>query len=409
MHQSTTARRRNTLASALYLVLIVCSSSGAAGAWASPAPAISSAESMQNGVGSTAAYELGAWAQNSSAVRGGYKSHYGHYFATHYSDTPAKTAMLCEQAGVSGVIWRQSWNQVERTPGAYNFASFDQVLRAIAASRKPSCQLWVFVEFKSFDGSPSKNPCPKYLQAAHSGPNVNGNGAATCFMWEPTVRDAYIALVRAAAHHFDSNPHVEGFVIQESSLGFSGKYSQDVGNGGTYTPLAWRNALITIVDQCAAAFAHSRCMAFVNFLHGQQSYIHDISAAIAAIPNHQVCLSGPDLLPNERSLYQGSDAPYQVMVRHPGCRADSAQNDSFQVPGCTLDCIFHFAVGGTLGAFPVSAPLSAGLCVNSYLFWNDRGTWGRSSQDWHTAQRVMNAHPYGPEWYGQCTGDPGPP
>ena len=346
--------------------------------------------------------------QISSAERAGYKSHYGHYFATHYSDTPSKIAMLCEQPGVTGVIWRQPWNDVEPTPGNYNFGSFDQMLGAIASSRKPGCQLWVFIEFKSFTYSQHKNPCPKYL-SGHSGLNAYGNGASTCFMWEPAVRDAYIAMMRAAAKHFDSNPHVEGFVIQESSLGLSGSFSQDAKHGGTYTPRAWRDSLITIIDQCAAAFAHSRCMPFINFLPGQQSYIHDISAAIAAIPNNQVCMSGPDLLPNEPALYSSSDAAYQVMARHPGCRADSAQNASFHVRGCSLECIFHFAVGGTLGAFPASAPLSGGLCVNSYIFWNDKESQGPSSQDWRSALQVMASHPYGPAWYGQCTGDDGPP
>jgi len=76
------------------------------------------------------------------------KSTYGHYFATHYSDTPKDAAMLCEQAGVSGVVWRQTWNQVEPSQGTFDFDSFDKVLSAIAASKNPHCQLWLFVEFK---------------------------------------------------------------------------------------------------------------------------------------------------------------------------------------------------------------------------------------------------------------------
>src|SRR5580765_8777615 len=103
-----------------------------------------------------------------------HKANYGHYFATHYSDTPAVAATLCEQPGVSGVVWRQTWSQVEPAPGSYDFSSFDNVLGAIAASRNPSCQLWLLVEFKSFVNSPIKNPCPAYLQARHSAPNSLG-------------------------------------------------------------------------------------------------------------------------------------------------------------------------------------------------------------------------------------------
>ena len=337
------------------------------------------------------------------------KSNYGHYFATHYSDTPADAASLCEQAGVSGVVWRQTWSQVEPSAGNYDFNSFDKVLAAIAASRNPHCQLWLFVEFKSFNNSPVKNPCPAYLQAQHSAPNSLGRGAATCFMWEPAVTNAYVAMMKAAAARFDNNPRVEGLILQESSLSLNRGYSQDVASGGTYTPVAWRDALITIIDQCAAAFARSRCMAFLNFLRGGQSYLEDISAAISAIPNNQVCFSGPDLLPNDPTLYDGNTKVYEVLNRHAGCRSNSAQNNSYQVANCTLDCIFHFAVSGTFGTFPANAPLTGGLCVNSYIFWNDRTTKSATGLDWKNALPVIAAHPYGPDWLNQCVGTDGVP
>jgi hypothetical protein len=337
------------------------------------------------------------------------KSHYGHYFSTHYSDTPATAAMLCEKAGVSGVVWHQTWNQVEPSPGVYNFSSFDKVLATIAASHNPHCQLWLFVEFKSYRNSPVRNPCPAYLQAKHSGLNVIGGRAATCFMWESVVTDAYVAMIKAAAAHFDRNPRIEGFIIQESSLGFNGPYSQAVARGGTYTPTAWRNALINIISECGAAFSNSHCVSFLNFLQGNQSYLYEVSAAISAIPDNRVCISGPDLLPTNPALYRGRDAIYQVISRHTGCRSISAQNASYQVGGCSLQCMFDFAVSGTVGAFPASAPLTGGLCVNSYLFWNDRANKSRTGLDWKNALPVIASHPYGPDWYKQCAGSRGPP
>jgi hypothetical protein len=337
------------------------------------------------------------------------KSNYGHYFSTHYSDTPEDAANLCEQPGVSGVVWRQTWNQVEPSAGNYDFSSFDKVLSAIAASKNPGCQLWLFVEFKSYANSTFKNPCPVYLQAKYSGLNSNGRGAATCFMWEQTVVDAYDAMMKAAAARYDSNPRVEGLIIEESSLSLNGVYSQDVADGGTYTPMAWRDALINIIGQCANSFASSRCMSFLNFLRGGQEYLNDISAAISAVPNNQVCFSGPDLLPNDPSLYDSSDKVYQVISRHSGCRSNSAQNDSYQVSGCALDCIFHFAVAGTLGAFPVRAPLTGGVCVNSYIFWNDRTARSKTGLTYKNALPVIAAHPYGPDWLNQCVGSDGEP
>ena len=337
------------------------------------------------------------------------KSNYGHYFATHYSDTPADAANLCEQTGVSGVVWRQTWNQVEPSAGTYDFSSFDKVLAAIAASRNPHCQLWLFVEFKSFANSPVRNPCPTYLQGQHSALNSYGNGAATCFMWEQPVVDAYVAMMKAAAARYDSNARVEGLILEESSLSFNDGASQDVADGGTYTPTGWRDALIEIIGQCANSFSSSRCMSFLNFLRGGQQYLNDISAAISAVPNNQVCFSGPDLLPNNRSLYDASDKVYQVIARHTGCRSNSAQNDSYQVAGCALDCIFHFAVSGTLGAFPINAPLTGGVCVNSYIFWNDRTTRSATGLTYKDALPVIAAHPYGPGWLDQCIGSDGEP
>ena len=339
----------------------------------------------------------------------GRKGTYGHYFATRYSDTPADVAMLCGKPGVSGVMWRRTWNEVEPTPGVYDFSSFDAVLDSISRSANPRCQLWLFIEFKSFSSSPVKNPCPAHLQAAHSGPNADGNGAATCFMWEPVVTQAYLELLRAAAARYDANPRVEGVVLQESALGFNGSYAQDVSAGGTYTPEAWRDALITLVRGCAAAFPNSRCLSFLNFLRGNQGYLNDVSAAISAVPDNRACMSGPDILPDEVTLYQSADNVYEVLARHSGCRSNSAQNDSYAVTGCGLDCIFQFAVRGTFGDFDQSAPRASGLCVNSYLFWNHRVMTSSTGLTWQDALPVIAAHPYGTDWYGRCADGGGAP
>lgn len=331
------------------------------------------------------------------------KATYGHYFAANYADGPADVAMLCGQAGVSGVVYRRTWRQVETARGTYDFSGFDAVLAAIAGSHNPECQLWLVIEYKSFPSSPQLNPCPAYLQA-RSAPNSAGGAAATCFMWEPAVRDAYLAMLRAAAARYDANPRIEGLVLQESALGFSDAYSQDVDDGGTYTAEAWRDALIAFVQGCGTAFRASRCMAFANFLRNGQRYLYDISEAIRAVPDGRGCLSGPDLLPDERPLYESSASAYEVLARHDGCRANSAQNDSFGVPGCDLDCIFRFGVGGTFGDFAHEAPRTSGVCVNAYLFWNHRLGRSATGFNWLDALPVIVAHPYGRDWLDQCSG-----
>ena len=337
------------------------------------------------------------------------KASYGHYFGTRYADTPADAATLCGQAGVRGVIWRQTWGEVETVAGQYDFGAFDAVLEAIAGSHNPQCQLWLFIEYKSFSSSPVKNPCPAHLRAGHSALNADGNGAATCFMWEPVVVDAYGAMLRAAAARYDGHPRVEGLILQESALGFNGEFSQDVSAGGTYTSEAWRDALIQLVQRCSGAFVRSRCMSFLNFLRGGQQYLQDVAASIASVPDQRACISGPDLLPDQPSLYTGASSIYEIIVRHRGCRSNSAQNASFAVAGCDLDCIFRFGVGGTFGDFPEDAPLTGGLCINSYLFWSHRVTPTAAGVDWTHALPIIEAYPYGPAWLEQCAGGGGVP
>jgi hypothetical protein len=349
------------------------------------------------------------------------KRNYGHYMATAYQDTPADAVALCEAPGVTGINWRQTWGQVETSPGVYDFGSFDKVLAAIAASKNPNCQLWLFIEWKSFAASPIKNPCPKYLQK-YSAPNATGSGAMTCFIWEPTVRDAYAKMIAAAGARYDANPRVEGLTFEESSTSLNGAYSQSPPTG-TYNAQDYRDSLISLIDSCDTAFPHSRCLSFLNFLDGGQEYLYDVSSALEKLSGNRGCMGGPDLLPGNTTLYLNDDRVYEVLMRHTGCRSNSAQNDSFDDPKCTiggvpsLQCIFNFAVRGTFGDFNdgVRTPISprnpaSGVCVNSYLFWNNRTSPAPSTGFTVTdALKVVAANPYGPGWYGQCTGGGGAP
>jgi hypothetical protein len=330
------------------------------------------------------------------------KAGYGHYFATRYQDGPADVAMLCEQAGVKGVLMRRTWSQVEPTVGAYDFQAIDQTFAAIAASRNPGCQLWVMVEYKSFGPSPVRHPAPAYLARYQA---LNSEGvASSLMMWEPVVGDAYVRLMQALAARYDANPRFEGFVMQESALGFFGEYSQDVAAGGTYTADRWRDALVRYVGACGAAFKQSRCMAFMNFIRGGTEHMAAVSRAIAAVPNNRACMSGPDLLPDNKTLYDSRSAVYEVLTRHPGCRSNSAQNDSYAIWRYGLDQVFNFAVRGTFGDFDQTAPRASGVCVNSYLFWNHRVGRSYTGLNWLDALPVIAAYPYGRMWLDQCVG-----
>jgi hypothetical protein len=150
-------------------------------------------------------------------------------------------------------------------------------------------------------------------------------------------------------------------------------------------------------------------MSFLNFLRGGQAYLYDVSDAISAVPENRACMSGPDLLPGNTTLYKDRNRVYEVLARHDGCRSNSAQNDSYEDPLCGLDCIFKFGVSGTFGDFNQNAPRSSGVCVNSYLFWNHRTGRSATGLNWLDALPVIAANPYGPGWYQQCAGGGGAP
>ena len=98
-----------------------------------------------------------------------------------------------------------------------------------------------------------------------------------------------------------------------------------------------------------------------------------------------------------------------MLVRHKGCRSNSAQNASYGVKGCGMDCIFKFAVRDTFGDFNHNIPRTSGVCVNSYLFWNHRVGASWTGLDWTDALPVIAAYPYGRAWLDECVGGGGPP
>lgn len=241
-----------------------------------------------------------------------------------------------------------------------------------------------------------------------------GTNVYTCKIYDSTVQKRYNDVLKALGTKYDSDPQFEGLVFQETALGFGAPYDQDATTTpahGTYTAAGFRDALILQVQNCAAAVPGSRCMQFMNFLLGGQTptkhMLTDVSNAISAIPNNQVCMSGPDLLPNNGSFWTNTDSVYEVLSRHVGCRANSAQNDSFNVAGCDLACIANFAERGNFGDF-IPGP-TAGVCVNSYIFWNHITFLQATGQDWRDVQAVATANPYGEAWYGQCVCGGGAP
>lgn len=297
---------------------------------------------------------------------------------------------------------------VVTTSAAHSFANGDTVFVDNVAGNKAANGFWVVS---------NKTATTITLTGSHgngtrvtSGTPVGWYGRVSrganfdCKMWDPTVRDKFNAMITAMGAHFDGVANVEGFIMQESSISMSNAaYNDAPGNGGDYNHVNYTAAYISYMQTCSAAFPTSRCLAFLNIIQsGQNADLQLVSEALTALPNNQGCYGGPDILPNNNGLVNGT---YQVLVKHVGCRSNSAQNTTIvgsqagAVACAPNDCneIFSFTVRGTFGILTLPLGADEGLCVNSYLFWND------STAERAKVDPTIQANPYGIGWYGQCS------
>lgn len=235
-----------------------------------------------------------------------------------------------------------------------------------------------------------------------TGKVASGTVVYTCKVWDSTVITKFNAVIDHLATKYDGNAVVEGMQFEESALGLNNAYAQDSAfNPGSsaYTGALWTSTMSGNVARCGTKFPNSRCMQFLNQINGNQKGLYDVSAALSALPNNQGCYSGPDILPGSANLYNGLNQTYQVLIRHVGCRANSAQNTTINSAcGANCNAIFQFAVQGTFGLLSTSSPLppDQGLCINSYIFWND------STSEQIIVDPTIQLFPYGNQWYGQC-------
>lgn len=243
---------------------------------------------------------------------------------------------------------------------------------------------------------------------------VSRGASFDCKMWDPTVKAKFNALIKAMGQQFDSDPLVEGFILQESSISLSNAaYLDGPDNGGDYVSATYLANRISYDQTCSTWWPTSRCMDFTNQIKGQSvAGLTQISDALSALPNNQGCYGGPDILPNNGGLVAGT---YQALISHSGCRANSAQNTTIVGSGAgaqacdptavNCDNVFDFAVRGTFGHLDKTLPVPSdqGLCINSYIFWNDSAT------EQTYVDKTVQKFPYGPDWYDRCTCGGGPP
>ncbi len=194
--------------------------------------------------------------------------------------------MEAVKPGVTGIEKRYDWRTLEPTQGNYDFSEIASDLNFVAGQ---GLQFIVFIEDKTFN---KPMPTPDYL-SAYTLPNRAGG--YTLLRWHPTVVAGIKALLTQLAARFDGNPNFEGVAIAETAVGLDDAALKVNG----YTPEAYRDALIDILDTAAAQFTRSQVSWYMNFLPGQQRYLADIADAVAPLG---VAMGGPDILPDDASL-----------------------------------------------------------------------------------------------------------
>lgn len=217
---------------------------------------------------------------------GARKFHAGHWIVM---GRGADTTALMSQSikpGVTGLVKRYTWRDLEPKQGVYSFAGMKADLAWAAAN---GMHLIFIIEDKTFT---MERPDPSYLDKYTP---RNHAGGYTMIRWNPTVVQRFNALVKAIGVQFDGNKNFEGVATQETALGLDSPALKQFG----YTPEKYRDAYINMLTAATKSLPTSRVFWLMNFLVGNQAYIGSIANAVAS---KGVVMGGPDVWPDNKSL-----------------------------------------------------------------------------------------------------------
>lgn len=324
---------------------------------------------------------VGSWAFKAVAINGlidvldnggcvgNIKYHPGHYIAMLDEDSQSDMIDVI-RPGVSGIRKRYFWNDLEPTPGNYDFSAIESDLR-IASDH--GVQLVAMLVDKTF--SASSIPTPPYL-AAYTLP-LEGGGYVVQ-RWSPYVMSRLTALTLALGKEFDQNPNFEGIAFQETSLGLTGQAATDSG----YTADVYRDAIIRILKNTRATMPTSEIFWNMNFIEGGNIYLPDIATAIVPF---KIAMGGPDVLPDNLALQKQAYplyAQFKDRMTLFGGVENICYSAAHMTPAATkywtMDELFQFA--------------QSQLYVN-YLFWGHKTVrWPSDSYLWTDALPAIQSH-----------------
>lgn len=216
------------------------------------------------------------------------KRHPGHYTVMMgYADGPTTLTSTITTDGVTGIVKRYSWRELEPKRGTYNLTEVVADLNLVASY---GGYFVIMVEDKSFGGG--EEALPDYL-FPYAMPNATGGH--TVARWDPFVVLRYKALITAIANRVGNHPALEGIALLESAPSVSSTQLAKF----NYTPEKYRDAYIAEIRHIGTVMPTVRTFWYANFIPGNQSYIASVVTATKA---YGLVLSCPDIWPENKSL-----------------------------------------------------------------------------------------------------------
>lgn len=227
-----------------------------------------------------------------------------HLAASNYAlDIAQQLDTALRTTGVSGIIMRLPWRDLEVGDGRYDWRLLDANIEVAGVY---GLKFIVQIGDRSFDGT---DILPAYFPSEYALPS--GSGALTGVVakrWDPYVYNRIIRLNRAIAARYGDQAGFGGIATTETATGY---------NGNDYSPAAYRHALTQIAIQSQAAMPNHKLFMYLNFLRGGDNSDMNQDARVALVrdlPHDNLVIGGPDISPDVSGMPR-SVTNYRVHVR----------------------------------------------------------------------------------------------
>ncbi len=270
---------------------------------------------------------------------------------------------------VRGVLVQWVWNDLETSKGVYDFSSIDTYLAKIKSLSTPK-RLIIRIEERGFGAGNSVVPAYLKTDPIYNGGDAAMSNGVVARVWEAPVMDRLIALYKALADRYDSDPNVEGISGSETSIGFSDPPA-------TFSNGAYLEQLKRHILAARANWKHSLVFIDSNYL-GNDAQMEDlIKSAMAS----REAIGGPDTLSREWVL-DGTRAIQSDEVM----RGERGSGTDYRGMIAIKSEVQDSELGAVIATFTPTQMYDTAYNINhaNYIFW-DRNTYaGGPEQQWAT-------------------------